>query len=154
MQHSEASVHSRFRGSVICGAPSMENRFQVAKFLFKVRKASSLFCLVQNGPGVTWIAYIGLKEHSKWSLGCAGAFLEAFFDLFNTCNTQSQQAVPKEFQNNHGKWIVMLKTSWPRWPHHFQNFHILTDSVKQAKLDIVHCCQLHWWTSCVWFLLW
>ena len=28
----------------------MENGFQVAKFLFEVQKASSLFCCVQNGP--------------------------------------------------------------------------------------------------------
>ena len=34
---------------------------QVAKFLVEVQKASSLFCLVQNGPGVTWVACIGLK---------------------------------------------------------------------------------------------
>ena len=30
----------------------------------------------------------------------------------------------------------------------FSYFHILTNSVEQAKLDITHCCQLHWWTSC------
>ena len=36
-------VDSRFRGSVNCGAHSMENRFQVTKFLFEVRMASSLF---------------------------------------------------------------------------------------------------------------
>ena len=49
----------------------MKNRFQVAKFKFEVRKASSLFCLVQNGPEVTWVACIGLRERSKMSLvGC------------------------------------------------------------------------------------
>ena len=35
-------THSRFRGSVNCVAPTMENSFQVAKYLFKVQKASSL----------------------------------------------------------------------------------------------------------------
>ena len=40
-------AHSRFRGSVNCWAPSMENRFQVAFFLFEVQKASSLFL---SGP--------------------------------------------------------------------------------------------------------
>ena len=54
-------------------APSRENRFQVAKFSFEVRKSSSLFCLAQYGPGVTWVACIGLRECSKWSLGCQRA---------------------------------------------------------------------------------
>ena len=53
--------HSRFRDSVNCGAPSMEKRFQVAKNSFEVQKDSSLFCLVQNIPGVTWVACIDLK---------------------------------------------------------------------------------------------
>ena len=47
-------MHSRFRGSVNYGAPSMENRFKVAKFVFKVRKASSLF---------VW------SKMAQWSLG-------------------------------------------------------------------------------------
>ena len=37
----------------------------------------------------------------------------------------------------------------PPWPPHFHDFHILTDWLEQAKLDIIHCCQLNWWTSCV-----
>ena len=74
-------AHSRFRGSVNCWAPSMKNRFQVAFFLFEVQKASSLFYLVQNGQGLTWVSCIDLREQYKWSLGCARAFLEAFFDL-------------------------------------------------------------------------
>ena len=45
------TAHSRFRGSVNCGAPSMENKFQVVKFSYEVQKSSSLFSLVQNGPG-------------------------------------------------------------------------------------------------------
>ena len=64
-----------------CGAPSMENRFQVAKILFEVIKASSLFNLVQNGPEVTWIACIGLRDRSMWSLGSARTFLAAFLDV-------------------------------------------------------------------------
>ena len=46
-----------------------------------VFNSESLFCLVQNGPVVTWFACIGLREPSKWSLECARAFLEAFLDL-------------------------------------------------------------------------
>ena len=38
---------------------------------------------------------------------------------------------------------------WPPWPPHSYDFHILTDSLEQAKLNQIHCCQLHWWTSCV-----
>ena len=45
------------------------------------KSASSLFGLVQKDPGVTWVACVGLKACSKWSLGCARAFLEAFLDL-------------------------------------------------------------------------
>ena len=44
--HEEAKSHSRFRGSVNCGAPSIENKFQVAKFSFVVRKSSSFL----SGP--------------------------------------------------------------------------------------------------------
>ena len=44
-------MHSRFRGSVNYGAPSMENRFKVAKFVFKVRKASSLFVWSKMAQG-------------------------------------------------------------------------------------------------------
>ena len=54
------------------------------------------------------------------------------------------------------KWINEGKPytaiSWhpgPRWPPHFNNFHILSDLVKQAKLDIIHHAQLHYWTSCL-----
>ena len=67
-------IHSRFRGSVNYGALSMENSFQVANFLFKV----------QNGPGVIWVACIGLSERSKCSLRFASAFLGAFWTVSNT----------------------------------------------------------------------
>ena len=74
-------VHSRFRGSVNCRTRSLENRFQVAKFSFEVQKSSILFCQVQNGPGVTWVVCIGLRDHSQSSLGCERVFLEEFLDL-------------------------------------------------------------------------
>ena len=64
--------------------------FDSPNLYFEVRKAFSLFCLVQNGPGVTWVACISLRERSKWSLGCARAFLEAFWTFCNTWDTQSQ----------------------------------------------------------------
>ena len=93
-------AHSRFRGSVNCGDPTMDNRFQVAKFLFEARKASSLFFLVQNGPGVTWVACNGLREHSKWSLGCERAFLEAFWTflshLGHTVPASCGHGIPKQ----------------------------------------------------------
>ena len=65
--------------SVKSWAPSMGNGFQVAKFLFEVQKASSLFCCVQNGPEVIWVACIGLRGSSKLSLRSARAFSEAFW---------------------------------------------------------------------------
>ena len=52
----------------------MENRFQAAKLLFEVQKAYIIFCLVQNGPAVSWFVCIGLNERSKCSLGCERAF--------------------------------------------------------------------------------
>ena len=33
---------------------------EVAKSLFEVQKASSLFCLVQNCPAVIWVAYLSI----------------------------------------------------------------------------------------------
>ena len=72
-------AHRCISGSVDSWAPSMENGFQVPKFLFEVQKASSLFCLVQNGPVVIWVACVGLIWSSKWSLRSARAFSEAFW---------------------------------------------------------------------------
>ena len=63
----------------LCLGSFNENRFQVTIF-FKFKRLLVLF-LVQNGPGVTWVACIGLKEGSIRFLGCARAFLEAFLDL-------------------------------------------------------------------------
>ena len=57
----------------------MENGFQVTKFLIQVQKTSNLFCLVQNGPIVIWVAYIGLRGSSRWSLRSERAFSEAFW---------------------------------------------------------------------------
>ena len=31
------------------------------------------------------------------------------------------------------------QTLWPQWHLHFHDFHILTDSLDQAKLDIIYC---------------
>ena len=72
-------MHRCFSGSVNSWAPSMENSFQVAKFLFEVQKASSLFCWVQNGPVVIWVACIGLRGSSKLPLSSESAFSEAFW---------------------------------------------------------------------------
>ena len=57
----------------------MENGFQVAKFLFEVQKTSNLFCLVQNGPVVIWVACIGLRGSSRGSLRSERGFSEAFW---------------------------------------------------------------------------
>ena len=72
-------VHTCISGSVNSWAPSMENGFQVAKFLFKVQMASSLVCLVQNGPVLIWVACIGLRGSSKLSLTGVRAFSEVFW---------------------------------------------------------------------------
>ena len=64
-----------------CGTHSMKNRFKVANFSFEVQKSSSLFCLVPNGPGVTWVSCIDLRERFMGSLGCARAFLQTFLGL-------------------------------------------------------------------------
>ena len=75
----DIAVHTCISGSVNSLAPSMENGFQVAKFLFEVQKASSLVCLVQNGPVVIWVACIGLRGSYKLSLTSVRAFSEAFW---------------------------------------------------------------------------
>ena len=57
----------------------MENGIQVAKFQFEVQKTSNLFCLVQNGPVVIWVARIGLIGSSRGSLRSERGFSEAFW---------------------------------------------------------------------------
>ena len=32
------------------------------------------------------------------------------------------------------------KQAWPPYPRHFYDLHILTGSLEQAKLDLIHCC--------------
>ena len=73
------TAHTCISGSVNSWAPSMENGFQVAKFLFEVQMASSLVCLVQNGPVVIWVACIGLRGSSKLSLTSVRSFSDAFW---------------------------------------------------------------------------
>ena len=57
----------------------MENGIQVAKFQFEVQKTSNLFCLVQNGRVVIWVARIGLIGSSRGSLRSERGFSEAFW---------------------------------------------------------------------------
>ena len=97
-------THSRFRGSVNCGATSIENRFQVAKFYLKSKRFLVFFCLVQNGPGVTWVACIGLKVVLKGCKVVLEAFLNLLFHLQHTVTASCAHGIPK----NYGKWIVML----------------------------------------------
>ena len=80
--HHVYSAHSCFRGSVTCGAPLMENSFQVAKF--EVQRLQVIFVCTKKWPGVIWVACIGLRKRSEWSLRCAGAFLESFWTFYNT----------------------------------------------------------------------
>ena len=98
-----------------CGDPTMENRFQVAKFLFEARKASSLFCLVQNGPGITWVACIALRERSKWSLWCERAFLEAFWTfmshLGHTVPASCGHGIQKQIIVNHKTMLTRSRSS-------------------------------------------
>ena len=49
------------------------------KYLFEVQKASSLFCPVQKGPVVIWVARIGLRGSSQLPLRRERAFSEAFW---------------------------------------------------------------------------
>ena len=109
-------VHSRFRGSVNCGAPSMENSFQVAKFIYEDQNASSLFCPVHYGPAVIWVACIGLRESSKWSLRSAKAFSEAFWTFCQNWDTQSQQAALMQFQKI--SWNMNIYTKIYHKGHH------------------------------------
>ena len=46
-------------------------------------------------------------------------------------------------------YLCKKTTAWHPPPPHFQDLHILTCSLEQAKMDLIHCFQLHWWTSCV-----
>ena len=80
-----------------CGTNLIENGFQVAKFIFEVQKAPSLFCHVQKYPWVIRVAYISLRKLSEGSLRCARAFLEAFGTFCNTWDTQSQQGARMKF---------------------------------------------------------
>ena len=57
----------------------MGNGFQVTKILFEVQKTSNLFCLVQNGPVVIWVACFGLRGSSRGSLRSERGFSEAFW---------------------------------------------------------------------------
>ena len=103
-----------------------------------------LFYIVNKGPGVTWIAHLGLKRHSKWSLGCAG-----LFGPFVTSAIHSHRELRSwNSKRKYGKWIVMLKKNImaPMAPT-FLELSYLTDSVEQAKLDIIYCCQLYCLTS-------
>ena len=43
-------------------------------------KGFQSYCLVQNDPGLTWVACIGPRECSKCSWGYARSFLDAFLD--------------------------------------------------------------------------
>ena len=60
-------------------APSMENGFQVTKFIFEVQKTSIFFCLVHDGPVVICVACIGLRGSSKGSLRSERGFSDAFW---------------------------------------------------------------------------
>ena len=53
---------------LVLGNPLILQIIPSTKFLFEIQKTSNLFCLVQNGPVVIWVAYIGLKGSSRGSL--------------------------------------------------------------------------------------
>ena len=76
---------------------------------------------------------------------CKGLF-RGIVDLHVKLGTHSPSELHAcNCQNKYGIWIFMLqkKPSGLPWPSHFHNLHILTDSLEQAKLDLIHCCQLH-----------
>ena len=117
----------------------MENSFQVAKFVFQVRKTSSLFCLVENGPEVIWVACIGLILYDIRLLGHRPKFdylndwpQRAFLVILKVCNTkdtQSQRAAHMKLQNKLWNMDIYAKKkpAWPSRPPHFHDPHILTD---------------------------
>ena len=90
-------AHTCFSGSVNSWAHSMEYGFQVDKFLLEVQKASSLVCLVQNGPVLIWVACIGHRGSSKLSLRSVRAFSEAFLEAFCNVPLQCQGLVAMRF---------------------------------------------------------
>ena len=104
-----------------CGDPSMENRFQVVKF-------SSFFvwCKMPKGS-------LGLPILTSESVLSGPVRL--------TVTASCEHGIPKKY---YGQRIFMQKKSlWPPWTPHFHDFHILTASLEEAKLDIIHSCQLH-----------
>ena len=107
------TVYNHFRGSVNCGAPSMENGFQVAKLQFSVGKAFSFFCVIQNGPVVIWVACIDIRESYKWSFRSARAYSEAFLTFSQSWDTKSscKYTIPKKSWNSYQN--LPYKPSWP-----------------------------------------
>ena len=67
----------------IVGILQWEICFKLPNFYLKSKRLLVFFCLVQNGPGVTWVACIGHRERSKWSFGYERAFLEVFWTFMS-----------------------------------------------------------------------
>ena len=57
-----------------CGDPTMENRFQVAKFLFAARKASSLFVWSKMAQGSLGLPVLPSESVISGPYGVKGPF--------------------------------------------------------------------------------
>ena len=84
------TVYPKLNPTTVSGAQRMVGLFQwkigfkLPNFYLKCKMLLVFFFflfLVQNGQGDTGVACIGLRERSKWALGCERAFLEVFLDL-------------------------------------------------------------------------
>ena len=64
-------THSRYRGSVNCGAPSMENRFPVATFLFEVNFFVIMVCYLGKYWAIKFGKLAKVCKESSYTKGRA-----------------------------------------------------------------------------------
>ena len=124
------------------GILQWELGFKLQNVYFKFESLLIFFVwskIAQGSLGLPVLASESVLS-SHWGV-CKGFFR----GLFGPSVTPvTQPAAHIEFQKTYGKFILMLKKihhGLP-WPPHFYDFHILTDSPKKPKLNIIHCCQL------------
>ena len=102
-------THSRFRGSVNRGAPSLENWFQVEKFSISGPKGF-FNCYASHG-----LPILSSQCVLSGPQGVQDPFLGHFLTSCNTCNTQSQRAAHMEFPKI---WLIDIYATEPSWPPH------------------------------------
>ena len=88
--------------------------FKLPNFYLEVQKTLNLFCLVQNGPVVIWVACIGLRGSSWGSLISDRGFSEAFW-TFSPKGLEKDLSFPPRtpFKANRGNlnynWAILDK---------------------------------------------